>query len=73
MWCPRRCWCIRCSSCATGQEVLSGQIEPGVSASILLGLMIATFVIVALAIDRRSLLAPTLGLFRVSGDLLSDQ
>jgi hypothetical protein len=48
---------------ATGQEVLSGQIEPGVSASILLGLMIATFVIVALAIDRRSLLAPTLAYF----------
>jgi hypothetical protein len=45
---------------STGQEVLSGQIEPGISASILLGLMITTFVIVALAIDRRSLLAPTL-------------
>lgn len=48
---------------ATGQEVLSGQIEPGISASILLGLMITTFVIVALAIDRRSLLAPTLAYF----------
>lgn len=48
---------------ATGQEVLSGQIEPGVSATILLGLMITTFVIVALAIDRRSLLAPTLAYF----------
>jgi hypothetical protein len=42
---------------------LSGQIEPGISASILLGLMIAAFVIVALAIDRRSLLAPTLAYF----------
>ncbi|WP_394691371.1 hypothetical protein [Hoeflea sp.] len=48
---------------STGQEVLSGQIEPGISASILLGLMIVTFVIVALAIDRRSLLAPTLAYF----------
>ncbi|MCY0149069.1 hypothetical protein OEG84_15485 [Hoeflea sp. G2-23] len=48
---------------ATGQEVLSGQIEPGLSASILLGLMMAVFVLVALAIDRRSLLAPTLAYF----------
>lgn len=48
---------------ATGQEVLSGQIEPGVTASILLGLMMAMFVLVALAIDRRSLLAPTLAYF----------
>ncbi|WP_417422994.1 hypothetical protein [Hoeflea sp.] len=48
---------------ATGQEVLSGQIEPGLSASVLLGLMMAAFVLVALAIDRRSLLAPTLAYF----------
>lgn len=48
---------------ATGQEVLSGQIEPGVTASILLGLMMTMFVLVALAIDRRSLLAPTLAYF----------
>ncbi|WP_322988193.1 hypothetical protein [Hoeflea sp.] len=48
---------------ATGQEVLSGQIEPGLSASVLLGLMMAVFVLVALAIDRRSLLAPTLAYF----------
>jgi hypothetical protein len=48
---------------ATGQDVLSGRIEPGMSASILLGLMIAAFVLVALAIDRRSLLAPTLAYF----------
>lgn len=48
---------------ATGQEVLSGRIEPGLWASILLGLMMAGFVMVALAIDRRSLLAPTLAYF----------
>ncbi|MEQ8740762.1 MAG: hypothetical protein RID59_19710, partial [Hoeflea sp.] len=48
---------------ATGQEVLSGQIEPGVGAAILLGVMMAGFVLVALAIDRRSLLAPTLAYF----------
>lgn len=48
---------------ATGQEVLSGRIEPGLSASIFLGLMMAGFVLVALAIDRRSLLAPTLAYF----------
>ncbi|GAB5462669.1 hypothetical protein [Hoeflea alexandrii] len=48
---------------ATGQDVLSGRIEPGMGASILLGLMIAAFVLVALAIDRRSLLAPTLAYF----------
>jgi hypothetical protein len=48
---------------ATGQEVLAGQIEPGMGASILLGVMIAGFVLVALAIDRRSLLAPTLAYF----------
>ena len=48
---------------ATGQEVLSGQIEPGMTAGVLLGLMMAMFVLVALAIDRRSLLAPTLAYF----------
>ena len=48
---------------ATGQDVLSGRIEPGMSASVMLGLMIAAFVLVALAIDRRSLLAPTLAYF----------
>ncbi|MBC7280285.1 hypothetical protein [Hoeflea sp.] len=48
---------------ATGQEVLSGRIEPGMTAGILLGLMMAMFVLVALAIDRRSLLAPTLAYF----------
>ena len=48
---------------ATGQDVLAGRIEPGMGASILLGLMISGFVLVALAIDRRSLLAPTLAYF----------
>ena len=48
---------------ATGQDVLAGRIEPELSARILLGLMMATFVLVALAIDRRSLLAPTLAYF----------
>jgi hypothetical protein len=48
---------------ATGQEVLSGRIEPGMTAGVLLALMMAMFVLVALAIDRRSLLAPTLAYF----------
>lgn len=48
---------------ATGQDVLAGRIEPGMGAGILLGLMIVGFVLVALAIDRRSLLAPTLAYF----------
>ncbi|MDF1610487.1 hypothetical protein PZ897_20090 [Hoeflea sp. YIM 152468] len=48
---------------ATGQEVFSGQIEPGVTAGVLLGVMMVVFVLVALAIDRRSLLAPTLAYF----------
>ena len=43
--------------------MLSGQIEPGMTAGVLLGLMMAMFVLVALAIDRRSLLAPTLAYF----------
>ena len=48
---------------ATGQDVVFGEIEPGLSASIMLGLLIAGFVYVALAIDRRSLLIPTLAYF----------
>ncbi|WP_339763523.1 hypothetical protein [uncultured Hoeflea sp.] len=48
---------------ATGQQVLDGSIEPATGAGILLGLMMALFVLVALAIDRRSLLAPTLAYF----------
>lgn len=48
---------------ATGQDVVLGQIEPGTTASIMLGLLIISFVYVALAIDRRSLLIPTLAYF----------
>ncbi|PHR23797.1 MAG: hypothetical protein COA37_07325 [Hoeflea sp.] len=48
---------------ATGQEGLTGGIEPVAGAGVLLGLMMAAFVLVALAIDRRSLLAPTLAYF----------
>jgi hypothetical protein len=48
---------------ATGQDVVFGEIEPGASASVMLGLLIAGFVYVALAIDRRSLLIPTLAYF----------
>ena len=48
---------------ATGQDVVFGEIEPGTSASVMLGLLIAAFVYVALAIDRRSLLIPTLAYF----------
>jgi hypothetical protein len=48
---------------ATGQDVVFGEIEPGLSASVMLALLIAAFVYVALAIDRRSLLVPTLAYF----------
>lgn len=48
---------------ATGQDVVLGEIEPGTSASIMLGLLIVAFVYIALAIDRRSLLIPTLAYF----------
>lgn len=48
---------------ATGQDVVFGKIEPGLSASVMLGVLIAGFVYVALAIDRRSLLVPTLAYF----------
>lgn len=48
---------------ATGQDVVLGRIEPGTTASLMLGLLIALFVYVALAIDRRSLLIPTLAYF----------
>lgn len=43
---------------ATGQQETG--IEPAAGAGVVLGLMMALFVLVALAIDRRSLLAPTL-------------
>ena len=48
---------------ATGQDVVFGRIEPGTSATVMLGVLIAVFVYVALAIDRRSLLIPTLAYF----------
>ena len=48
---------------ATGQDVVFGEIEPGASASIMLAVLIVAFVYVALAIDRRSLLIPTLAYF----------
>jgi hypothetical protein len=48
---------------ATGQDVAFGKIEAGQSAIVMLTLLIVMFVYVALAIDRRSLLVPTLGYF----------
>lgn len=48
---------------ATGQDVVFGRIEPDANATVMLGLLIAAFVYVALAIDRRSLLIPTLAYF----------
>lgn len=48
---------------ATGQEVAFGTIEAGQGAIVMLTLLIVMFVYVALAIDRRSLLVPTLGYF----------
>jgi hypothetical protein len=48
---------------ATGQDVVLGRIEPGTDATILLAILILGFVYVALAIDRRSLLVPTLAYF----------
>lgn len=48
---------------ATGQDVAFGHIEPDRNATVMLVLLILAFVYVALAIDRRSLLAPTLAYF----------
>ncbi|MEZ5809695.1 MAG: hypothetical protein R3D65_18710 [Zhengella sp.] len=48
---------------ATGQATAVGDIEPGMGAAISLALLIAGFVYVALAIDRRSLLVPTFAYF----------
>src|SRR5690606_4258762 len=48
---------------ATGQDVVFGNIEPDTSATVMLALLISAFVYVALAIDRRSLLVPTLAYF----------
>ena len=52
---------------ATGQDVVFGHVEPGTDATIMLALLIAGFVYVALAIDRRSLLVPTLAYFGTLG------
>lgn len=48
---------------ATGQDVMLGRIEPDANATLMLALLIGGFVYVALAIDRRSLLVPTLAYF----------
>lgn len=48
---------------ATGQDVVLGHIEPDANATVMLALLIAGFVYIALAIDRRSLLVPTLAYF----------
>lgn len=48
---------------STGQDVVFGEIEPGTGAMVMLAVLIAVFVYVALAIDRRSLLIPTLAYF----------
>ncbi|MEM0899383.1 MAG: hypothetical protein AAGI92_05475 [Pseudomonadota bacterium] len=52
---------------ATGQDIEVGVIEPTASASVMLTLLILGFVYVALAIDRRSLLIPTLAYFGTLG------
>jgi hypothetical protein len=48
---------------ATGQDVAFGAIEPGTDAVIGLIVLITVFTYVALVIDRRSLLVPTLAYF----------
>lgn len=48
---------------ATGQDALLGSVEPGTDATVMLTLLIVGFVYVALVIDRRSLLVPTLAYF----------
>lgn len=48
---------------STGQDVVFGRIEPGTGATAMLAALILGFVYVALAIDRRSLLVPTLAYF----------
>ncbi|MEO0543213.1 MAG: hypothetical protein AAFY99_05280 [Pseudomonadota bacterium] len=52
---------------STGQEVIFGEVEPGTTATVLLTMLIFVFVYVALAIDRRSLLIPTLAYFGTLG------
>lgn len=48
---------------STGQDVVFGEIEPGVGAIVMIAVLITVFVYVALAIDRRSLLIPALAYF----------
>ncbi|CEJ10502.1 hypothetical protein BN1110_00778 [bacterium YEK0313] len=48
---------------ATGQDVVMGRIRPDANATVMLAVLIVAFVYVALAIDRRSLLVPTLAYF----------
>lgn len=48
---------------ATGQNVVFGHIAPDTNATIMLTILILGFLYVALAIDRRSLLVPTLAYF----------
>lgn len=52
---------------ATGQDVAFGRIEPGAGATAMLAVLIVVFVYVSLAIDRRSLLIPTLAYFGTLG------
>ncbi|WP_312794708.1 hypothetical protein [Tianweitania sp.] len=52
---------------ATGQDLAFGRIEPGADATVMLAILIIGFVYVALAIDRRSLLVPTLAYFGTLG------
>jgi hypothetical protein len=48
---------------ATGQNVVFGHIAPDANATVMLTILILCFLYVALAIDRRSLLVPTLAYF----------
>jgi hypothetical protein len=59
---------------ATGQNIAGANIAAGYDAVIGLVILIAVFTYVALAIDRRSLLVPTLGYFGTLGvqNLVSD-
>lgn len=52
---------------ATGQSIAGANIAPGSDAVVGLFVLIAVFTYVALAIDRRSLLVPTLGYFGTLG------
>jgi len=65
----RTLWCIRVQFWRTGQGRVAGRIEPGMGASVLLGLddWWVFFVFLWRAHDRRSLLAPTLAIFGSSG------